>query len=109
MIHLTADSTQSKGWYAGPWNSTAPVAIGYANQGIDIHHYHKQMYEIYLVAQGESIAIVNNERVTLTARDVLVVEPGETHTFIESTDDYFHFVIQTPFAPGDKWLVSETS
>ncbi len=105
MIHLTPSSTHSKGWFAGPWNSSVPVAVGYANEGIDIRHYHAEMYEIYLIAQGESIAVVNEERVLLKAKDVLVVEPGETHTFVESTDDYFHFVIQTPFIPGDKCLV----
>ncbi len=82
-----------------------PVAIGYANEGINLSHYHAQMYEIYLVAQGESVAIVNEQRITLKAKDLLVVEPGEVHTFIDSTDDYFHFVIQTPFIPGDKCLV----
>ena len=105
MIHLTPNSTNPKGWFAGPWNSSVPVAVGYANEGIDIRHYHAEMYEIYLVAQGESVAIVSDERVPLKARDVLIVEPGEVHTFVESTEDYFHFVIQTPFAPGDKRLV----
>ncbi len=105
MIHLTADPTQPKGWFAGPWNSAVPVAIGYANEGINLSHYHAQMYEIYLVAQGESVAIVNDQRITLKAKDVLIVEPGEVHTFIDSTDDYFHFVIQAPFIPGDKCLV----
>jgi hypothetical protein len=33
---------------------------------------------------------------------MLVVEPGERHTFIESAHDYLHFVVQAPFAPGDK-------
>jgi quercetin dioxygenase-like cupin family protein len=105
MIHLTPDPTHPKGWFTGPWNSAVPVAIGYANEGINLSHYHAQMYEIYLVAQGESVAIVNEQRITLKAKDVLVVEPGEVHTFVDSTDDYFHFVIQTPFIPSDKCLV----
>ncbi|MEM7126863.1 MAG: cupin domain-containing protein [Chloroflexota bacterium] len=102
MNHLHADTTEAKGWYAGPWDSSVPVALGYANEGIDIAHHHETMFEIYLVAQGESVAIVDGIRVSLKARDVLVVEPGEVHTFVESTDDYFHFVVQTPFVPGDK-------
>ena len=32
---------------------------------------------------------------------MLIVEPGETHTFIDSSDDYLHFVIQAPFVKGD--------
>jgi quercetin dioxygenase-like cupin family protein len=104
MLHLTPSTNDPKGWFAGPWNSTVPAAVGYANTGIDIRHYHAEMYEIYLVAQGESVAIVNDQRVRLKAKDVLIVEPGEVHTFVESTDDYFHFVIQTPFVPGDKHM-----
>ncbi|HRW11428.1 MAG TPA: cupin domain-containing protein, partial [Caldilineaceae bacterium] len=105
--HLTPTSTDSKGWFAGPWNSAVPVAVGYANEGIAVRHYHGEMYEIYLVAQGESVAIVNDERVPLKAKDVLIVEPSEVHTFVESTPDYFHFVIQSPFVPGDKQLVDD--
>ncbi|MEZ4618339.1 MAG: cupin domain-containing protein [Caldilineaceae bacterium] len=107
MIHLTPTATDPKGWLAGPWNSAVPVAVGYANEGIDIRHYHTEMYEIYLVAQGESVALVGEERISLRAKDLLIVEPGEVHTFVESTSDYFHFVIQTPFMPGDKCLVTD--
>lgn len=102
MLHLTPSTATPKSWYAGPWNSSAPVAVGYANEGIDLRHYHAEMYEIYLVAQGESVAVINDERIVLNARDVLIVEPGEVHTFVESTPDYFHFVIQAPFVPADK-------
>lgn len=38
----------------------------------------------------------------LAAGDMLVVEPGEPHTFVSSSPDYLHFVVQTPFMPGDK-------
>jgi len=64
------------------------------------------MVELYLVAQGKSVAIVNEQQITLKAQKApLVVEPSEVHTFIDSTDDYFHFVIQTPFIPGDTCIV----
>lgn len=38
----------------------------------------------------------------LQAGDLLLVEPGEAHTFVESSDDYLHFVVQAPFVAGDK-------
>jgi mannose-6-phosphate isomerase-like protein (cupin superfamily) len=79
-----------------------PIPIGYANKGIDECHYHAQMHEVYLVARGESTVVVNDETVTLRSGEILVVEPGEVHTFIASSADYFHFVIQTPFIKGDK-------
>ena len=102
MIHQSLDKERAKGWFVGPWNSTVPIPVGYANEGINDLHYHTQMFEIYLVARGTSTAVVNQQSIELQAGDMLVIEPGESHTFCHSSDDYFHFVIQTPFVPGDK-------
>lgn len=102
MIHLDADRDRPKGWYVGPWDSDVPVPIGYANEGVNELHCHAHMHEVYLVAQGESTVVVNDETVTLRPGAVLVVEPGERHTFVASSADYFHFVIQTPYVKGDR-------
>ncbi|WP_420645141.1 AraC family ligand binding domain-containing protein [Candidatus Leptofilum sp.] len=102
MIHQKPDKNVDKGWFVGPWNSEVPIPVGYANEGINLPHHHAQMFEIYLVARGTSTAVVNQQTVHLQAGDMLVVEPDESHTFNHSSDDYFHFVIQTPFIPGDK-------
>lgn len=104
MIHLNADR-QAKGWYFGPWNSSIPTPVGYANEGIDLLHYHEQMYEIYLVAQGTSTILIGEDEVHLKQGDAIAVEPNEVHTFVHSSADYFHFVIQTPFVKGDKVVV----
>ena len=106
MMHLTADKNRTKGWFAGPWDSDVPIPIGYANAGVDERHCHGRMHEIYLVAQGESTAVVNDRAVTLRAGEVLIVEPGEVHTFVDSSPDYFHFVIQAPYVKGDKQVAS---
>ena len=106
MILATIDTTQPKGWFVGPWNSQVPIPIGYANQGIQELHYHAEMYEIYLVAKGTSTALVNGNEVALQAGDMLVVEPGEVHTFSASSPDYLHFVLQTPFVHNDKQMVA---
>ncbi|MCB8981870.1 MAG: cupin domain-containing protein [Ardenticatenaceae bacterium] len=102
MIHQTPDRQVAKGWFVGPWNSGVPVAVGYANAGVNEPHHHAQMFEIYLVASGTSTAVVNQQSIQLQPGDMLVVEPGEPHTFTHNSEDYYHFVIQTPFAPGDK-------
>jgi mannose-6-phosphate isomerase-like protein (cupin superfamily) len=91
-----------KGWFVGPWNSSVPVAIGWADRGVNLPHRHDQMCEIYLVARGHSVAEVAGQSVHLRAGDMLVVEPGEAHTFTQSSADYLHFVVQAPFVPGDK-------
>jgi quercetin dioxygenase-like cupin family protein len=104
MHHFHKEEQAAKGWFVGPWNSSIPVAVGYANEGINEPHFHTDMFEVYLVAQGRSTALVDGERVVLEAGSVLVVEPGEVHTFVEGTPDYYHFVVHTPVVKGDKHL-----
>lgn len=105
MIHRAIEAERPKGWFAGPWNGAVPVPVGYANEGINEKHYHANMYEIYLIAKGASTAVVDGTEVRLGAGEALIVEPGEVHTFIESSQDYLHFVLQVPFVSGDKVLV----
>jgi quercetin dioxygenase-like cupin family protein len=78
------------------------VALGFADCGVDDPHHHDEMFEIYLVARGESTAKVGGEAVPLQAGDLLVIEPGEAHTFVASSEDYLHFVVQAPFVADDK-------
>ena len=97
-----ASSTVSKGWYLGPWDSEPAISSGYANTGIDEPHLHTKIAEIYLVARGTSLLRVENETVQLKAGDIVVIEAGEAHTFVESSADYFHFVLHTPGLAGDQ-------
>lgn len=62
------DKTNPKGWVLGPWNSHVPIPIGYANQGIDEKHLHRQMFEIYMVAGGTATVVINNREVDVRAR-----------------------------------------
>jgi mannose-6-phosphate isomerase-like protein (cupin superfamily) len=100
-MHVVHTDERDKGWSLGPWNSSLALSIGYANAGIDEPHLHTQITEIYLVARGESVLRVNDQTVRLTAGDIVVIEPGEAHTFLESSLDYFHFVLHTPGLTGE--------
>ena len=91
-----ADSASAKGWYVGPWNSKLEVAVGYANEAIDEPHLHAAIIEIYLVASGHVQVRIEQMTVALSPGDILVLDPGEAHTFLSSSPDYFHFVIHTP-------------
>lgn len=91
----------AKGWYAGPWNSSLSVSVGYATVGIDEPHVHTVVTEIYLIAQGTAQIRVERDTVTVSAGDMLVLEPGEAHTFLSSSRDYLHFVIHTPGMAGE--------
>lgn len=91
-----ADPTADKGWCAGTWNSDLTVSIGYANAGINEPHVHRRINEIYLVARGQAEVRVEQQTFTLQTGDVLIVEPGEAHTFLSSSPQYLHFVLHVP-------------
>jgi len=103
-----ANYTLDKGWYAGPWESDLAVAVGYAHKGIDEPHVHRKMTEIYLVARGTSVLQVGQETVHLAAGDVAIIEPGEAHTFLGSSVDYFHFVVHLT-GPGQEKPAADKS
>jgi quercetin dioxygenase-like cupin family protein len=105
MIHRSKDPKTSKGWFIGPWDSDLPIPVGFANAGVNEKHVHQKMYEVYLIANGHSTAVVNGKSIKLKTGDMLIVEPGEVHTFINNSRNYFHFVLNTPFIKGDKVLV----
>jgi uncharacterized protein YjlB len=43
---------------------------------------------------------VEHETLHLESGDVIIVEPGEAHTFLSSSPDYFHFVVHSPGLSG---------
>ncbi len=96
-----ANRTASKGWYIGPWNSNLPIAIGYANAGIDEPHVHAHVTEIYVVAHGAAEIRLAHETITLQTGDLVVIEPGEAHTFLSHSPDYFHIVLHLPALSGE--------
>ena len=89
-----ADSHKMKGWFLGPWNSKLDFAVGYANRGIDEPHVHHQITEIYLIARGEAQIQIEEQTITVQEGDMLLVEPDEAHTFLTTSHDYYHLVIQ---------------
>ena len=91
-----------KGWHVGPWNSDLAVSVGFANKGVDDPHVHSQITEIYLVARGVAEIRVEQQTIRLAAGDVMTIEPGEAHTFLSSSPDYYHFVIHTPGLAGER-------
>lgn len=97
--HRSTDD--AKGWLAGPWSSDLELSVGFANAGIDEPHLHSLITEIYLVARGTSMIRVERDTIELREGDVLVIEPGEAHTFLATSATYFHFVVQAPGLAGE--------
>jgi len=96
MRNARTDTTVPKGWWFGAWNSSLPIAVGFATTGINEPHLHRTVTEIYLVARGTSRLQVGDATIELSPGDMVVVEPGEAHTFLGSSSDYLHFVVHTP-------------
>lgn len=99
-MRLEKADASAKGWLIGGWNSDLKISVGYANKGIDEPHVHSEITEIYLVVRGTASIRLEQNTIELTSGDVLVVEPGEAHTFLSSSPDYFHYVIHTPGLTG---------
>ncbi len=95
-----AASDVAKGWSIGPWNASVSISVGFANDGIDDPHFHRQITEIYMVARGTIEVRVEHQTARLSQNDVIVIEPGEAHTFLAASSDYFHFVVQSPGLQG---------
>ena len=91
-----------KGWLAGPWDGGLGVSLGFATEGVDEPHFDTRITEIYLVARGAASVRIEAETVELTTGDVLILEPGEAHTFLSSSGDYLHFVVHSPGVAGDE-------
>lgn len=96
------DPGSAKGWLAGRWESALEVSVGFATRAIDDPHVHERVTEIFMVARGSATVRVGSTDVELGTGDVLIVEPGEPHTFLDASDDYLHFVVHTPGLPADE-------
>ena len=94
--HPPVPDDGGKGWYVGTWNGTFPFPVGYAMRGIDDPHVHTRVTEVFLVARGHAELRVDRETVTVRAGDMVVLEPGDAHTFLSNSPDYFHFVFHYP-------------
>jgi quercetin dioxygenase-like cupin family protein len=104
-----ANLSDDKGWYAGPWDSDLAIAVGFANKGIDQPHIHSQITEIYLVARGSAEIRIEQQTIRLSVGDVIIVDPGEAHTFLSSSPDYHHFVIHIPDPSGERTRTEKSS
>jgi quercetin dioxygenase-like cupin family protein len=93
MRKLRVRDAEAKGWLAGPWESSLPVGVGFANGAIDAPHRHERTTEIYLVAAGTVTATVDGAGVPLGAGDVVIVEPHEVRSFRGASADYRCFVV----------------
>lgn len=63
---------------------------------------------IYFMARGTVEMRVEMETVVLAEGEVVVIEPGEAHTFLSGSPDHFHFVVQVPGLEGEEARTDKT-
>jgi quercetin dioxygenase-like cupin family protein len=102
VILRNAEGWSGEDWFVGPWNSRVPAAIAFGGRAASESHVHDAMYEAYLVACGSATLVVDQAEHHISAGMIVIVEPGEAHHFASKSDDFRHFVVQTPFVEGDK-------
>lgn len=64
----------------------------YAPRGVDSQGPHKQD-ELYVVASGEGAFVKDGQRVAFKQNDVLFVEAGVEHSFVDFSDDFAAWVV----------------
>ena len=99
----TVTPEDGKGWFAGPWDSTLPVAVGWADRGAEPATSPRPDDGRSIWWRGARVRLWSRALpFALRPATCWSVEPGEAHTFIDSSADYLHFVVQAPFVRNDK-------
>lgn len=66
-------------------------------------HYHNTMEENFFVLEGEIVIVVDGKENTLTAGDLIHVEPGEVHYLINRSNALVQMIASlAPAKDGDK-------
>lgn len=74
--------------YSGGLAFSKPGERSHTNDGPEGRDYHvHQDEELFLIVQGQGTIELNGEFTPVAAGDIIVIEPGEDHHLISSTDD----------------------
>lgn len=68
-------------------------------------HFHKEREESYLILSGHGKAEIGNNKIELTAGDLVFAKPGERHLFINSGEQPLRYIVVTAptWSPDDSW------
>ncbi len=73
-------------------------------------HYHEQMTEVFLIIEGIVQMHVDEQELTLTKGDAVIVEPREVHTMTNTTDSTIDYIVfGVVHADGGKTVVTAKS
>lgn len=110
MIKLDNIKNYKGGWFVGDFSPTlftSPFEVAvksYKKGEINPAHYHKYSTEINVVVDGSCLFTRSNEdKITLTKDDIIVIGPYESTTF-EALEDCRLVVVKTDSKSDDKIL-----
>jgi mannose-6-phosphate isomerase-like protein (cupin superfamily) len=78
---------------------TEPARFHYMRIHDSRKHYHRHTIEYYFVAEGHGEMDLDDQTVTITKGDLIVVPPGVRHTSRPTSDSELHILICA--LPGD--------
>ena len=58
-------------------------------------HYHEKVTEIFYIASGRMIFLIDEKEYHVSEGDFIVIKPGESHKIIAETDGRI-FIVKTP-------------
>lgn len=115
IFDFNIDRSQRRKWATGfflPPNSPffsehVEIAIGERNgQSQPGHiHFHKQAKELYLLIAGSLTIRIQDEYITLSPMQMIVIPPLISHAIFKTTDNTKFVTIKSPSIPNDKVLV----
>ncbi len=96
-------------WFIDKNNLVGPLTMAFKS-GAKIYapkHFHRSIHEYYIVLDGEATIFINDKKIRLKPKSVVIVEPGEIHSITDATNDFKVILIMEKFVPNDKVEVSE--
>ena len=63
-----------------------------AGAGVPFVHSHKQNEEIYAILEGKGYAVINGEKISLTAGDFIRISPSAKRQFFASDDTAIKYI-----------------
>lgn len=70
-------------------------------------HFHKEREESYLILSGYGMAEIGDNKIELTAGDLVFAKPGDRHLFVNSGLQPLRYVVITAptWSPDDSWKI----
>lgn len=103
-MKIIDDIRSGPDWFLGRDNHAGPLvmAIKRGALPVDIPHLHRTTHEYFLLLRGTIGIVLSGTRHDLRAGSLLIVEPGEAHQLVASSDDLEMLVMMERYVADDR-------